>query len=768
MRLSRKGGRKLKKRRENELKNQLGENAADTSRSYRMTRRRHQSYEWSQKPMLVRLAKESSAAATAAVAATIASTPLVSASSSNTMIDVTGAFRTMRNARDHLRTVHAIRHEIEAAKINLEQAKNDLNSAAEGQQSAKADLKDAQSSLRAAETELARVNSALVEAHAEALARAARAEETRAAAEQYAAQLEEQRAATEAAQESMGSYGDAEDDDAPRGRSIDGEIDLTNDAEVSAIASMPLTGDALAARIEAAWRSVDYQQNRIQEVEAIVRGERTAYASDVDTSASDVIAQGGASSDAQSAEMAAAQAKIDEAQAALDELQSTLDAMEAEYDALQDEADEAQSLAEEANDNVADLTNDKAELEADVVTEQGFVSDAEKNKEAADQWLLEAVSNKKTVENDLASVEDAEKHLDDGGFSEETTLEYYNWKGPANGHQLAVNQSFYRGSKNLDVGIDTAYVRSSSGRDHGSVSGMTDTTLAATVKNDHKKYDVHYEFAVNLPTGTETHQNAQLPEGLAHYASFGEGWAFTPGVAVTRHYNEEDSLTGRVSYAWRGGYDYRYSNFETDDDGNRHESISEGDVSPGNQLRSELVWLHAGDRGQAMARLGVTTSASTEQDGQSYKDGNGLEAALYYSHDVTDLDSFQAFARITRDGRTSFSNSAWDSPYNRGVSWHEAGLGWTHDFDREHRRSLHLRASYQRGHGDVYRYTTYGDNAADDYWHEPTRWSFMASYEWRMSERDNLELRVERYYINEHGPNDYRGFGGMLIYTRAL
>ena len=144
--------------------------------------------------------------------------------------------------------------------------------------------------------------------------------------------------------------------------------------------------------------------------------------------------------------------------------------MEAEYDALQDEADEAQSLAEEANDNVADLTNDKAELEADVVTEQGFVSDAEKNKEAADQWLLEAVSNKKTVENDLASVEDAEKHLDDGGFSEETTLEYYNWKGPANGHQLAVNQSFYRGSKNLDVGIDTAYVRSSSGRDHGSVS----------------------------------------------------------------------------------------------------------------------------------------------------------------------------------------------------------------------------------------------------------------------------------------------------------
>ena len=317
------------------------------------------------------------------------------------------------------------------------------------------------------------------------------------------------------------------------------------------------------------------------------------------------------------------------------------------------------------------------------------------------------------------------------------------------------------------VGKNWANVRSIID-DGNSVSGMTDTTLAATVKNDHKKYDVHYEFAVNLPTGTETHQNAQLPEGLAHYASFGEGWAFTPGVAVTRHYNEEDSLTGRVSYAWRGGYDYRYSNFETDDDGNRHESISEGDVSPGNQLRSELVWLHAGDRGQAMARLGVTTSASTEQDGQSYKDGNGLEAALYYSHDVTDLDSFQAFARITRDGRTSFSNSAWDSPYNRGVSWHEAGLGWTHDFDREHRRSLHLRASYQRGHGDVYRYTTYGDNAADDYWHEPTRWSFMASYEWRMSERDNLELRVERYYINEHGPNDYRGFGGMLIYTRAL
>ena len=756
MRMSRKRGRKLRERLEKEREEQLGKNAGNEGRSFRMSRRRHHDYQWNQKPMLTRLAKDSGTAATAAIAATIATAPLAEASSMQTLLELPGTFQAMRDARDRNRNIRALKRETEAARINLAQAQEDVRTALNDSRSAQDALRSLRASLNAARVELVRVGDALAEAEAEALSRKAEADEAEEKRDAMASSVEEKREEVYAARERYESFfqgsGEAEKDpmifgNDERGRAANG--DIVSDVK---------RGDygELAQRIERAWESVGFQQNRLREVEAMVRSNSDGIISGVTGNSTN-----NKLTDKQAMELESA---IAAAQNDVLELESELDAMEEAFDALSDEADELMEAAADARDEADELASEQESLVQDINELENDEADTITWNDEADSALDFAEQSQRQAELEVARALYEQDHMGDGGVSAQTRFDYYNWHGPEHGHQLVVGESFYKAGRNIDIGIETGFVHSSSGREHGTANGMLDTTLNAVIKNDNKKYDVHYEFAVNLPTGRTTHQNAQLPEGVARHTSFGEGWGFTPGIAVTHHFNEEDSLTGRLSFSWKGNYDYRLS--EYDDAGVEH--IRESSVQPGEEISPEVVWLHAGDKGQAMAKAKFTATSVTTQDGHKYRDGTSVDISAFYSHDFTKLDSFQLWMRYLHSGRIDFHDSSWDSPNNRGVSWREAGIGWTHDFDVEHHRSFHLMANYQKAHGDVYRFTTYGRNEGGEYWLNPRRLSIMASYEVKTGERDALELRLERYYIYDRGVNDYRGWGGMVMYTHSF
>ena len=128
------------------------------------------------------------------------------------------------------------------------------------------------------------------------------------------------------------------------------------------------------------------------------------------------------------------------------------------------------------------------------------------------------------AERDMQKASYDFEHLGEGS-SFQSSLEYYSWKGAQHGHQLVLGQEFYSSKKKYDFSVGFGYVISRSGHQdgNGQVSGMTDTQLAVTLRNDHKVNDVHYHLGINVPTGKEAHVNAQITEGLAKYTSFNNG-----------------------------------------------------------------------------------------------------------------------------------------------------------------------------------------------------------------------------------------------------
>lgn len=663
------------------------------------------------------------------------------ASSLSTLHEVPGSFHAMRDARDGIRNLKAAREAVAQANEALVLAEASLQSARHDRRNAEQGLENARQNLKAAQAYLERVGEQLSQARTECEIRSREAAERQAALEEYEPQIGEQEASVRelvAEREELQAEYDQK---------------FSNPQAGEGDAKAAQAYDALAEAIEKAWDSVGWKQNRIGEVQAmVIEMQRNGLKPPGGSLAMNAAEEQQAYVD----RLLEIDAAIDEAEAFLDEMYDYLGELESARDVSEDEAGDAYEMLADLEGEEMDARRSIEETAADLRETEKWEKEAEKNLAEAEAYQKETAAEKERAEHDL-------EHLGEGS-SWTSRLEYYNWHGPYSGHQFVLGQNFYASTENTDYGVETGYVISDSGREHGHYSGLTDTTVSIIQKNDHALYDVHYLLTVGLPTGKTAHQNAQLPEGLAHYTSFGEGWNITPGIEVTRHLNEEDRLTGRLSYAFRGDYDIISDEWE---DGGRMTS-RHSTVSPGSQLMPELEYMHAGDKGQFLAQLGYTATGSTNQENGSYDDGPGWHLRLYYSHGVTAGDSWQAYASLSHQGKTTFSNHLWDSPLNSPVTWQEYGLGWTHQLDAK--QKLHLMFSYQRAIGNVYLYNLHGPNidADDGYWMDPTRLSLMLSYECRLDDRSSLEWRLERYNIRERGDGGYRGWGTALMFTTSF
>ena len=632
-----------------------------------------------------------------------------SAASHDALHDVYGYFSYMMNVRDEIRSHRAALAALAEARADVESARANLVEAQEATRDAAANLALASQHLRAAEEHLAAVRKALASAEEASALRTEEAIAAQNAEADYAPEVEAQRTALESLYREADSLSRASD--TTGGENPDRE--------------------KVVARILA---EVGYEQNRIVDAQRMVEEA--------------LAAERGTTPDAAGAKLAAVSAEVDAAQA-------RLDAMEAQLDALTALREQAEDAERDARELVADYTQEAQASEADLAESRKNKAEAETYDAEAKAWALQAADEQKAAERRLLQSEHDLAYFGEGAGTE-TGVEYYTWRGERAGHQLYLPLSYFSrthaGKTKLDYGISAGYVKSHTGFDSG-VSGLTDTQLSVTIHNEKPRTSVHYGLSVNLPTGeSKIYQRAAVPEGLARFTDFGAGWQFIPSVEVTHRISERDRLTGRFSYAMRGGYDYS-------------KEVPNAHVSPGNIFAQEIEYLHAGDKKSYMVQLYHNATSSAVQDAvdtdsrtitgkMHYRDGDDWELRFFYNQAVSPKDElrFYAIYALTEAAKGIASQEVARQYY---------GLGLRHRVSDK--LTWQIMAHYQNVS------TTYDPlrtalNTGSGF----KRRSLIAGLAWKASERKNLTFQVERYVRSDVGGAGYNGWGTALWYQQSF
>ena len=709
------------------------------------------------------------------------------AASLNTFTDVPSYFSYMRDARDRIRSQHALLDQMEEAQKNRRLAQESLQEAVDGYAEAEENALAAEQSLENAEVQISRLRVALGRASAISEQRTEIALASQRAVAEYAPQVYAQQAVVESmASEVQMLAADLEARSSQKEKlqlELNAELDAMSASGSGAPASsvpQPTVNNpqdlALANFIERTWRGVDYEQNRLYDVQqrvvdAISSGSFAPKANEPGASPNTAemdpkqaeIASRQADLDAQQADIDARQEELDAQQAELDDQQSLLDDMESELDSLRDAQSDAEDAETDARQEVADLSQDLEMAIADRQEAEAYLAEARQLVQDADAAMKQAEADAVEADNYIAEVKHEIEHFGEGS-SFDTGMEFYSWHGPASGHQLYVPLEVSRMKDDLELMLSTGYVASTSGRERGSVSGWTDTTIGAILHNDHKVNDVRYSFIVNAPTGrTGVNQNAYLTDDLARFTSFGEGWDFSPGIMATHRFTERDSITGRMRYTWRGSYDYKYDWFDMMEDGmgrpiGRLFEERRASVDPGSIWWQEAEYLHAGEHRQFLALLSHQSASSTLQDGIRYTDGDEWMLKLFHSQDIGGTDSWQAYAAYTYTGRTHYRRVPEQIGGSQGRRY--IGLGWTREIDKDQR--LRLMLNYMDSSGESY------DPITNQGSRDRKRLSLQLNYRKKLDEVSQLVAGLERYTIRDRDSSSYNGWSASVMYYRGI
>lgn len=701
---------------------------------------------------------------------------------SNVLNDIPAVFDSLRNERNRIRDFHAAIRNAKEAAAALTQAEQDLQMARQDKESAEKGLAEARQNLEIARLNLQRIAQELANAQLESAQRTREA----IAAQQAVADFAPKVWAQEAALQSV--------------RGQQQSVQATYEQLGRELGYLRDERDDLEERIRKAWESVDYAQNRLNDVMAMVSRVQAAIP---EQSAKEAQWQ------EYDRELAALDSEAASAEALLDDLNSQLDA-------LQDAREAAEDAERDARELVKDLQEQQADGQREVKDSEQYVAEAE-------QWNEEAIRGVETAEANLTTTRDWKtkadydlEHFGEGkGFS--TGFEYYNWHGAGlpNGHQLYQPIEFYAAEKKWDFSLATGWLSSDTGLPNGHVSGWTDTNLGITYKNNHKINDVHYSLNINVPTGKENaHQNAMMADNLARFNSFSEGWQFTPGLEVTHRFTERDSITGRVSYTFRGDYKYRSSPKATEilsigdnmniayqsvmrlynrgffdnnlylkeelrkiinqEKSNIDEIItdteSQIEVDPANKFQQEIEYCHVGEKQQlsikfkhinethSYYRSSLTSIADAK--GTIYpvdwnyangRNNDGEEWGLYLfgNQDIDAKNSLQYYL--------IGNYQAVDSG---GVHRYYGGLGWTHWFDKK--QSAYVLLNYGETSGQSYNWRI------GKYESGRMMKAFVLGYDYHIDEDSELKAKLERYNIQGSDTDSYHGWKMSLMWNKSF
>lgn len=656
--------------------------------------------------------------------------------------EIPAAFQTLKDSRNRIRDFHVAQRNAREAAAALVQAEAALQSARQDQRNAAAGLASAQENLAAARNNLIRVSRELNTARQESMHRTEEAIAAQQAVADFAPQVWNQ--------ESMIQSLEADRSEVQQ-RYVTVQSEINGNAQQQA---------ELAKRIEAAWQSVNYEQNRLGDVIAMVDKLRQEQGNIPD----------------RRAEVDAFESRLQELDTAIDEQENLLDEMNDQLGRLQDTQSAAEDAERDARQLVTDLIKEKAEAQKDQADAQQWQTQAIAWKKAADKDVADAEQNKASTAVWKQQADYALAHFGEG-MGTGTGLEYYHWHGsglPA-GHQLYQPLSFYTAEKKIELSLTTGWIESDTGLRYGHVSGWTDTALGVLYKNNHPKNDVHYGLDLNLPTGQDNmHQNAMLAENLAPFTSFSEGWQATPSVEMIHHITERDSLAGKLSFSFRGDYNYRTSLTAA---GRQQLSAHLTDVQlqeridPDSQLQQELSYQHIGEHQQFQAQLvhvnashadyqskiqtltwdavGNSTPLSGDYGSGRNNDGEDWTLRLYHSQDIDDRNAWLVYGI-----------GDYQAADMGGMHRYYTGLGWSHQFRDS--QSGYVLLNYGVTRGLSYNWRT-------DKWDAGRHsGSVILGYDWQLDARSAIQTKYERYLIHGSAADSYQGWNMTVQFNRSL
>ena len=492
--------------------------------------------------------------------------------------------------------------------------------------------------------------------------------------------------------------------------------------------------------IEQAWREAGYDNSHLPEIERRL-AELESGAADSTSSNDDAAAE--------------AQDRIDAYWARRDELQEQADEARDEFDAVSEELDQLKEQCRDAEEAEAEARRDVLELETELTQSQNDLKSSQADwetskddRQEASKAVYDAMRDRDEALAEHSRAKLALKHFGDGmGISR--NLEYYNWQGSQNGHQLYSGSSFYWSHAHGEIGVSTGRVVSHTGLSDGAISGITDTTVSAAYTNKHQEMDVKYGLDINLPTGeSRTHANAVVPDGVARFSRLGEGWNVTPRLEVTKHLDKYTDVTWRTGYSFRGSYADSW-----DDMSSR--------IKPGNQWSNELEYLHTDDVNEYMLQLQYVHNNQARQSGDinnyDFREGDGITGRAYWRHWCNARDGWGAYTDWSYDQGTSYDGIDMEGS---GIHRLYYGGGWYHKFDN--RRQLRLLANWMRSDGSSY------DPLTKQSYNSGRRFSVSLGYEWRMDDRNSVAVDLEHYVLRQQGEANYHGWGAVLSWNRSF
>ncbi|MSV24006.1 hypothetical protein FYJ78_02155 [Selenomonas sp. WCA-380-WT-3B 3/] len=656
----------------------------------------------------------------------------------NTMNDIPAAFQSMQDARDRIRDFHTAQRNVREASAALQQAKEDLQLAQQNQHQAEQGITEARDNLSRAQTSFQRIS-----------------EELQLARQESARRTQEAIAAQQAVADFLPAVWDQE--------TVVGELTADRDAvqqeyhqaEQEVRQSIQAREDGLEQRIEEAWQSVDYAQNRLSDVINMVN------AAGQDT----------AGQDDRSDEMAAISSRLDELDRSVDEQQERLDELNGQLEALEQARDDAEEAEREARELAAERQAEQKEAGQDIRDGEQALQEAMRWKAEADESLIQAEQSLQDTFSWKKEADHALEHFGEGeSFS--AGAEYYNLHGAGvRAHQLYLPLNYYRTEKKYELSLGSGFLFSANGQPGGSVTGWTDTSIGGRIKKDHPVNSVHYTLDFNIPTGQyRVSSHAAMPDDVMRFTNFGEGWGITPGLEVTRHFTERDTLTGRVSLAWHGSYTYLAD--IVDEGGHARPAYRQrlAEYKQGRQWKQELEYLHAGEKEQLRVVLNCTEAAATRQQtfrlqaGQVekqddfYRDGNDWNLSAWYSRQVTAKDSWQSYILGNYAAGTSFRGPA--AVNGDDVRRFYAGTGFRHVYDSRQTVFAYLNGMTRRGQT----FSPWYQNPS----RSRNRMSLLMGYERKVSETEQLSARLERYVIHDQGREKFHGWNMSLMYSKSF
>ena len=406
-----------------------------------------------------------------------------------------------------------------------------------------------------------------------------------------------------------------------------------------------------------------------------------------------------------------------------------------EYEALQNKTDLLLGVRDEA---AAELGEQENELAEAVYNAGGSMDYALASRDYYERLLKEKENPYQDVSGFLSN-------------------NFYNWHGNGwSGSQFVQPYYFGYANKNSYWGLNFNYVSSKNTTPghEGKINTFTDTLLYFSTRNNKDKYIVDYNLGINIPTGkaklSSYERNARMDEDLVRFAEFGEGWNFTPGIAVTRRIGgDKDLLTLGTNYSVRGSYD------PTSD-------IDDDKFNPGNEWQKYLRWQHAEEKWQLVGELLHTSSAESKiADGSVFDTGAVWETRLTYNRNLAkDQDLMLYYWYYHENNEIILNKKVEESPV------HYFGAEWKKHLSKK--TDLRLAADIMIADG--IRYSSLTDSYVDN----RKKVALGIGCDLKMDERNKLSLKVQHFSMrdgkNSNGADArrYQGFNFLTSFYHTF